>query len=135
MDDLRGMIRQVNHFLVLISDHELAEVLACIVMVLFANCQEALVHIERVRDADIFDVLDPDEAVQIERIHADELEIQLGHVEHVVDVVKLQDELIRGLGLDVQLPTRHVSRVKQVSLFFRDEKAFLSSEHIFMKSP
>ena len=87
-DDLRGMIRQENHFLVLISDHEFTEVLARIVMVLFANCQEALVHIERVHDADIFDVLDPDEVVQIQHIHADELEIQLGHVEHVVDVVK-----------------------------------------------
>ena len=50
-DDLRGMIRQENHFLVLISDHEFAKVLACIVTVLFANYQEALVHILRVRDA------------------------------------------------------------------------------------
>ena len=95
-DDLRGMIRQENHFLVLISDHEFAEVLARIVRVLFANCQEALVHIERVRDADIFDVLDPHEVVYIQRTHAYELEIHLGHVEHVVDVVKSQDELIAG---------------------------------------
>ena len=64
-NDLRGMIRQENHFLVLIIDHELAEVLARIVTVLFANCQEALVHIELVHDADISDVLDPDEVVQI----------------------------------------------------------------------
>ena len=105
-DDLRGMIRQENRFLVLISDHELTDVLARIVTVLFANCQEALVHIERVRNTDIFDVLDPDEVVQIQRIHADELEIQLGHVEHVVDVVKSHDELIRGPVLDVELPTR-----------------------------
>ena len=109
------MIRQENRFLVLISDHELAEVLARIVTVLFADCQEALVHIVWVRDADIFYVLDPDEVVEIQRIHADELEIQLGHVEHVVDVVKSQDELIRGPVLDVQLPGRHLSRVKQVS--------------------
>ena len=93
-DDLRGMIRQENHFLVLISDHEFTEVLARIVTMLFANFQEALVHIVRVRDAYIFYVLDPDEVVEIQRIHADELEIQLGHVEHVVDVVKSQDELI-----------------------------------------
>ena len=71
MDDLRRMIRQENHFLVLISDHEFAEVLARIVTVLFANFQEALVHIEWVRDADIFDVLYPDEVVQIQRIHAE----------------------------------------------------------------
>ena len=101
-------------------------------MVLFANCQAALMHIERVRDADIFDVLDPDEVVHIQCKHGDELEIQLGHVEHVVDVVKSQDELIRGLGLNVQLPTRHLSRIKRVSWFFRDQKAFLSSQQIFM---
>ena len=47
-DDLRGIIRQENHFLVLISDHELADVLARIVTVLFANYQEALVHIVHV---------------------------------------------------------------------------------------
>jgi hypothetical protein len=82
------MIRQENRFLVLISDHEATEVLGRIVMVLFADCQEALVHMVRVRDADIFYVLDPNEVVEIQRIHADELEIQLGHVEHVVDVVK-----------------------------------------------
>ena len=70
-NDLRGMIRQENRFLVLISDHEFVEVLARIVMVLFANCQEALVHIVRVRAADIFYVLDPDEVVEIQRIHAD----------------------------------------------------------------
>ena len=58
-DDLRGMIGQDNRFLVLISNHEVAEVLARIVTVLFANCQEALVHIEWVRDADILYVLDP----------------------------------------------------------------------------
>ena len=63
-DDLRGMIRKENHFLVLISDHEFAEVLARIVTVLFANCQEALVHIVWVRDADIFYVLDPDEVLR-----------------------------------------------------------------------
>ena len=77
---------------------------------LFADCQEALVHIVRVRDADIFYALHPDELVEIQRIHADELEIQLGHVEHVVDVVKSQDELIRGPSLDIQLPTWHLSR-------------------------
>ena len=64
-DDLRGMIRKENHFLVLISDHEVAEVLARIVTVLFANCQEALVHILWVSNADIFYVLDPDEVVEI----------------------------------------------------------------------
>jgi hypothetical protein len=89
----------------------------------------------RVCDADIFYVLDPNEVVEIQRIHADELEIQLGHVEHVVDVVKSQDELICGPSLDVQLPARHLSHVKRVSWFFRDEKAFLSGQHIFMKSP
>src|SRR5215216_4759393 len=115
VDDLRGMIRQENRFLVLISDHEFAEVLARIVMVLFANYQEALVHIVQVRDADIFYVLDPNEVVEIQHIHADELEIQLGHVEHVVDVAKSQDELIRGPVLEVQLPSRHLSRVKRVS--------------------
>ena len=114
-DDLRGMIRQENRFLVLISDHELADVLARIVTMLFADCQEALVHIVRVRDADIFYVLTLDEVVEIQCIHVDELEIQLGHVEHVVDVVKSQDELIRGPGLDVQLPTRHLNRVNRVS--------------------
>ena len=91
--------------------------------------------IERVRDVDIFDVLDPDEVVQIQRIHADELEIQLGHVEHVVDVVKSMDELIRGPSPDVQLPTRHLSCLKRVSWFFCDQKAFLSGQHIFMGSP
>jgi hypothetical protein len=95
------MIRQENRFLVLISDHEVADLLARIVTVLFADYQEALVHIVRVRDADIFYVLDPHEVVKIQRIHADELEIQLGHVEHVVDVVKSQDELIRGPSLNV----------------------------------
>ena len=65
-DDLRGMIRQENHFLVLISDHEFAEVLARIVTVLFANCQEALVHIVRVRDADIFYALNLNEVVEIQ---------------------------------------------------------------------
>ena len=61
--------------------------------------------------------------------------VVLGHVEHVVDVVKSQDELIRGLGLNVQLPTRHLSRVKRLSWFFQDEKALFSGQHIFMKSP
>src|SRR5215216_2334798 len=126
VDDLCGMIRQENRFIVLISDHERAEVLARIVTVLFADCQEGLVHIVRVRDADIFYVLDPNEVVEIQRIHADELEIQLGHVEHVVNVVKSQDELISGPVLDVQLPSRHLSRIKRVSWFFRDQKAFLS---------
>jgi len=60
-DDLRGMIRQENRFLVLISDHEVIDVRARIVTVLFADCQEALVHIVRVRDADIFYVLAPDD--------------------------------------------------------------------------
>ena len=59
VDDLRGMIRQENHILVLIRDHEVTEVLARIVTVPFANCQEVLVHIEWVRDADILYVLDP----------------------------------------------------------------------------
>src|SRR4051794_1399271 len=62
-DDLRGMIRQENHFFVIISDHESTEVHARIVTMLFANYQEALVHIEWVRDADISYLLDPDEVV------------------------------------------------------------------------
>ena len=74
-DDLLGMIRQENHFRVLISDHELIEVVACIVMVLFANYQEALMHIVWVNDVDIFYVLAPNEVVEIQRIHANELEI------------------------------------------------------------
>ena len=126
------MIRQENRFLVLISDHEFTEVLARIVTVLFSNCQEALVYIEWFHDADIFDALHINDGVEIQCIHADELEIQLGHVEHVVDVVKSQEELIRGPGIDIQLPTRHLSRIKRVSWFFRDQKAFLSSQQIFM---
>ena len=62
-DDLRGMIRQENRFLVLISNHETADVLAHLVMVLFADYQEALMHIVRVRDTDIFYVLTPDDVV------------------------------------------------------------------------
>ena len=87
-DDLPGMIRQENRFLVLISNHEFTKVLARIVTVLFSNYQQALVHIIWVHDIDIFDALHPDEVVVIQRILADELEIHLGHVEHVVDVVK-----------------------------------------------
>ena len=44
-------------------------------------------HIVWVYDANIFDALHIDEGVEIQRIHADELEIQLGDVEDVVDVV------------------------------------------------
>lgn len=58
-------------------------------------------HIVWVRDADIFYVLAPDDVVEIQRIQADELKIQLGHVEHVVDVVKSQDDLICGPSIDV----------------------------------
>ena len=76
-DDLLGMIRQENHFLVLISDHEFTEVLARIVTVLFADFQEALVPIVWVHDTDILYVLDPNEVVEIRRIHADELESSL----------------------------------------------------------
>ena len=100
-DNLRGMIRQANHFLVLISEHEVADVLVRGVPVLLALCQEALSHILRVRDAHIFYVLVPVDAVEMQRIQADELKIQLGHVEHVGDVVKSQDELIRRPSIDV----------------------------------
>ena len=101
VNHLRGMIRQENRFLILISDHEVGDVLARIATVLFADFQEALMHKVRVRDADIFYVLTPDDVVHIKRIHADELKIQLHHVEHVIDVVKSQDELIRGPFVDV----------------------------------
>ena len=52
-DDLHGMIRHENCLLVLIVDHEIGDVVTRIFTVLFADCQEALVHELRVSDTGI----------------------------------------------------------------------------------
>ena len=58
-DDLHGMKRHENGLLVLIGDHEISDVVTRVFMVLWADCQEALVHEVRVSDTDIMYLLSP----------------------------------------------------------------------------
>ena len=66
MDDLHGMIRHENRLLVLIGDHEIDDVVPSVFTVLWADCQEALVHEVWVSDTDIRYLLNPDDVVHVQ---------------------------------------------------------------------
>src|SRR5215216_2753315 len=95
-DDLHGMIRHENCLLVLIADHEIGDLVTRVFMVLWADCQEALVHEVRVSDTDIRYLLNPDDVVHVQGKKADKCKIQLFQVKHVEDVIKSKEELLRG---------------------------------------
>ena len=65
------MIRHENRLLVLIADHEIGDVVTRIFTVLFADCQEALVHEVWVSDTDIRYLLNPDDVVHVQGKKAD----------------------------------------------------------------
>ena len=115
VDDLHGMIRHENRLLVLIGDHEIGDVVPCIFTVLWADCQEALVHEVRVSDTDIRYVLNPDDVVHVQCKKANKRKIQLFQVKHVEDVIKSKEELFRGECVDIQPLLRHVNHVERVS--------------------
>lgn len=129
------MIRHENRLLVLIDEHEIDEVLPREFLVLCADCQEALVHEVRVSDTDKMYLLNPDEVVHVQGIKADKRKIQLLPVVHVKDVIELKEELVRGECVNVRQLSRHVNHIEWVSWISRGDEAFLSPQHIVMKSP
>ena len=90
------MIRHENRLLVLIGDHEIGDVVPRVFTLLWADCQEGLVHEVWVSDTDIRYVLNPDDVVHVQGKKADKRKIQLLHVKHVEDVIESKEELLRG---------------------------------------
>ena len=90
------MIRHENRLLVLIGEHETDDVFPRVFTVLCADSQEALVHVVRVSDTDMRYLLNPDDVVHAQGIKADKRKIHLLQVEHVKDVTKSKEELLRG---------------------------------------
>ena len=134
-DDLHGMIRHVNRLLVLIGDHEIGVVVTRVFSVLWADYQEALVHEVWVSGTDIRYLLNSDDVVHVQGKKVDKCKIQLFQVKHVEDVIESKEEIFRGECVDVQPLMRHVNHVERVSWILRGDQAFLSSQHIVMKSP
>src|SRR6266496_446347 len=95
-DDLHGMIRHENPLLILIGDHEIGDVVTRVFTVLWANCQEALVHEVWISDTDIRYLLNPDDVVHVQGKKANKRKIQLLQVKHVEDVIESKEELLRG---------------------------------------
>ena len=115
------MIRHENRLLVLIVDHEIGNVVTRVFTVLWADCQEALVHEVRVNDTDRRYLLSPDDVVHVQGKKADKRKIQPFQVKHVEDVIKSKEEHLRGECVDVQPLLRHVNRVERVSWIFRGD--------------
>ena len=90
-------------------------------MVLWPDCQEALVHEVRVSDTDIRYLLNPDDVVHVQGIKADKRKIQLLQVKHVEDVIESKEELVCGACVDVRPLSRHVNHVEWVSWIFRGD--------------
>ena len=112
------MIRHENRLLVIIADHEIDDVVSRVFTVLWANCQEALMHEVWVSDTDIRYLLNPDDVVHVQGIKADKRKIQLLQVKHVEDVIESKEELLRGECVDVRQSPRHVNHVEWVSWNF-----------------
>lgn len=129
------MIRHENRLLVLIVDHEIDDLVPRIFTVLCAGCQEALVHEVRVSDTDIRYLLNPDDVVHVQGIKVDKRKIQLLRVKHVEDVIESREELLCGKCVDVRPLPWQINHVEWVSWIFRGNEAFLSPQHIVMKSP
>ena len=112
------MIRHENRLLVLIGDHEIDDVVPRVLTVLYADCQEALMHEVRVSDTYIRYLLNPDDVVHVQGIKADKCKIQLLQLKHVEDVIESKEELLRGDCVNVQPLPRHVNHVEWVSWIF-----------------
>ena len=117
-DELHGMIRHENCLLVLIANHEISDVVTHVFAVLWADCQEALVHEVRVNDTNIRYLLNPNDVAHVQGKKADKCKIQLCQVKHVEDVVKSKEELFRRECMDVQPLLRHVNHIERVSWIF-----------------
>ena len=118
------MIRHNNRLLVVIADHEIGDVVIRIFMVLWADCQEALVHEVRVNDTDIRYLLSPDDVVHVQGKKADKRKLQLLQVKHVEDVIESKEELLCGECVDIQPLLRHVNHVERVSWIFKVIRLF-----------
>ena len=129
------MIRHENRLLVLIGEHETDDVIRRVFTLLYTDSQEALVHVVRVSDTDMTYLLNPNDVVHVQGIKADKCKIQLLPVIHVEDVIESNEELVRAECVDVRQLSRHVNHVEWVSWIFRGKEAFLSLQHIVVKSP
>lgn len=93
-------------------------------------------HVVWVRDRKTGDLLSPDDVVHVQRIQADEGKIECPHLKHLEDVIKPQEEEVRGACVDIHLATaRHMNRIKWVSWIIRGEEASLCRKHMVMESP
>ena len=129
------MIRHENRLLVLIGEHETDDVIPRVFTLLCTDSQEALVHVVRVSDTDMRYLLNPNDVVHVQGIKADKRKIQLLHVKRVEYVIESKEELLRGECVHVRPLPRHVNHVEWVSWIFQGDEAFLSPQHIVMKSP
>ena len=89
------MIRHENRLLVLVGDHEIEDVVPRVFTVLYADCQEALMHEVWASDTDIRYLLNPDDVVHVQGKKADKRKIQC-QVKHVEDVIESKENFSVG---------------------------------------
>ena len=79
-------------------------------------------HVVWVHDRKTDDLPSPDDVVHVQRIQADERKIEWPHLNHLEDVIKPQEEEVRG------------ACKKWVSWIIRGEEASLCRKHMVMES-
>src|ERR1041385_944753 len=129
------MIRHENHFLLLIHQHEIFDVLPSSFKFIVTERQEGLMHVVWICHRDLRDFLSFDDKAHMERKKADDRKIEPPSEEHLKDVIKPQEEHFRRRRVDVAHAKRYTHRIKWISWILRREKAFLCRQYMVVQSP
>src|SRR3954467_11644872 len=112
------MIRHENHFLVLIHQHEIFDVLPSSFKFIVTERQEGLMHVVWICHRDLRDFLSFDDKAHMERKKADERKIEPPSDEHLKDCNKPEGKPLRGRPFRRAQAPRAPPRKKGISWIF-----------------